>query len=394
MTKLQRGSRMAQTSWTGREVVTRLLVNLFYFLLAYECFMLYFEQSAHRDLAATPNLLLSTTARTVGIDVDVLSIGSKSRLDRFQAQIETWARSTSDGGLIRKVYHGTEDDDWDEACRDGSLTTEQAVNVRQVCNKLYRTNRALWYMRRNINLGFLWDSDKLRPGWLCAQKRLVLALARVLRGYNQNNKVPDYLLLVDDDTWYDMDKLVDILRTTNSDSPYVAAGCRTHHSNRHVIYYGGMGLVLSKASLRRMLRPILELPDNANDEWEKHVLHKLSENLAMEKDLHQPGMSLIELMDAYVKAEAYQNANHWERGFCFHSDNFLSFIIEHYRIHETSIMDVLVPEGVFEKHDIVHHGVCTLHANCEDDSMMCHYQTREDMVERTEMAKRARLTVT
>ncbi|CAB9515471.1 expressed unknown protein [Seminavis robusta] len=58
------------------------------------------------------------------------------------------------------------------------------------------------------------------------------------------------------------------------------------------------------------------------DDWETQVQSALHNNLAFEKDLFQPGMSVTDLMELYAKAEPFDNVEQWTRGFAFTATTF------------------------------------------------------------------------
>jgi len=340
------------------------------------------------------------------IQIDVLSIGSNSRPERLDAQQRTWAQPNK--GTVRNFFKATEEDDWEEVCRNGCFTQEEAMQVKEFCRQRYSlsdsdkqdNNLSNWYMHMIASTMMMRKPADMTPGWVCAQKRFILALVKVLNTYKVS-AYPDYLLLVDDDTWYDMDQLTSILsRKMSSSSPFVGAGCRIIYPNGRKVHTGGMGLVFSRGSLQRLLRPLHGIASQAHDDWEEHVQNKLQENLAFEQSLFNPGMSLTDIMDAYVKAEAYDNVKTWTRGYCFHSDNFIDYIIEHYLIHKTALMDSLNPLKEFEKGGTKHQGYCDFARNtcpedastcqfsdCPDRALVCHYQTANDMFQLTAKSK-------
>jgi hypothetical protein len=72
-----------------------------------------------------------------------------------------------------------------------------------------------------------WLMKKPNPvGWLCAQKRFPIGLARTVLGYAKRGEesLPDYLFVVDDDTCYNMDTYFSsIVKDRESSEPFVAS---------------------------------------------------------------------------------------------------------------------------------------------------------------------------
>ena len=60
--------------------------------------------------------------------------------------------------------------------------------------------------------------------WICAQKRPLTAFWQVMKDYDYDT-FPDYLVIMDDDTWLNMERFVSYLaRKYSPNVPYVIAG--------------------------------------------------------------------------------------------------------------------------------------------------------------------------
>jgi hypothetical protein len=215
------------------------------------------------------------------------------------------------------------------------------------------------------------------------QVRFPLVLARTVMGYLQRQEeFPDYLILVDDDTYYNMDLFSkEIMEGRDSSTPLVTAGCLVNFYNLKrkkaydTIPYGGFGLTLSKGSLERFTRPILQEP-HVNDTWAANVLRQLDRNLIFERQSFEYGMSLIELMYAFTRLEKLSEIEKWTRGFCFHGDWVPALFVTMYDIGGN---------GPFV--DAIQNSTSSDKGNCKNNgdacnattSLACHYQTPDHL---------------
>jgi hypothetical protein len=201
-------------------------------------------------------------------------------------------------------------------------------------------------------------------------------------GYlERQEEFPDYLILVDDDTYYNMDLFYKvIMEGKDSSTPLVTAGCRISfrgQRNRpyNTIPFGGFGLTLSKGSLERFTRPILPEP-RADDDWEAMVHRQLEQNLIFERQSFEYGMSLIELMDAFTRLEKLSEIEKWTRGFCFHGDWVPALFVTLYNIG-----------GIGPYVDAIQGSTTKYRGNCKNvgdacnatTSLACHYQTPDHL---------------
>jgi hypothetical protein len=109
-----------------------------------------------------------TPADDTSLIIDIVSIGSKMRLDFQQAQAATFGRHSS----VRYFFNITEDDDADPTCSD-RLSNEDAYAISSFCKRRRYTDRQLlmkfW---RNQYGRKEWLAKKAAPaGWMCAQTR-------------------------------------------------------------------------------------------------------------------------------------------------------------------------------------------------------------------------------
>jgi hypothetical protein len=97
--------------------------------------------------------------------------------------------------------------------------------------------------------------------WMCAIKRLPESLAAGLKTYKNISDLPDYLLLIDDDTFVNLPLMVPEFQTSfPSHQAYTAAGCLVA-SDKHGFPWGRFGAIYTCKSLERFIQPLLQLPE-------------------------------------------------------------------------------------------------------------------------------------
>jgi hypothetical protein len=288
--------------------------------------------------------------------VDILSIGSKRRLDYLIAQQESFALHAS----VRHFFTATEADDLDDPYCDSHLTTDDVVGISAFCRERSwnPTSQYLMHYSRNIYATANWLMKKPNPvGWMCAQRRPLYGLYKVFQRYFQkdsdgsrsntgsseflstridDNKVlPDYLIIMDDDTYFNLEqfpKMIaeDVITTHRPlDDPYVLPGCLVRwpiHQINFTFSFGGFGTIFNRASLLRLAEPIhCDSKSNTTSTSRgssEDACAQVQRNMIGEKKLFQNGMSVVHLMHAYVNHQPYKeyrNQN-WTDGYCMHSD--------------------------------------------------------------------------
>ena len=223
-------------------------------------------------------------------DIDILTIGSISSIPRAKTQLQTWGSHVS----RRHYFLATEYDDPNPNCYT-NLTFDDLVSLSYNCrikgkhfwSKEHHAFNKLTSYWRNIFAQDKWLKQKSNPvGWVCAQKRFVIAFSKLMNIYRQGrNKydidLPDYLIFGDDDTYVHMEMMVkDLLRHPNrkvkeeqltydyemntmvyptQHTPVVWAGCRVRRPS-HIIHdtipFGGFGVLFSKAAIERLIQPL------------------------------------------------------------------------------------------------------------------------------------------
>jgi hypothetical protein len=154
-------------------------------------------------------------------------------------------------------------------------------------------------------------------------------------------EIPHYLLVIDDDTYIDMDALTNILyKDFHYNTPQLVAGCEIYGwiGAGMNFPYGGFGTFLSQASIQRLLHPIdCSSTTNATngvakDSFSRYACSRLQQNTMGEKEFFTDGMSIIDLMHEYSANQPFTNVRNWTVGFCFHSDLVLAYFFNMYHL--------------------------------------------------------------
>lgn len=163
------------------------------------------------------------------LSTDVVSIGSVTRMDYLTSQIETWASHRS----IRYYWGFSELQDYDPEC--SAMSDEARAALVETCkdraDPAFGDNRIQSFFEEYYGLS---EGNVVRsndPGWICAQRRVGRAFGWLHAQYFEGQvALPDYLLLVDDDTYID---LVDVMaylererqKLDNNTTAFARAGC-------------------------------------------------------------------------------------------------------------------------------------------------------------------------
>lgn len=330
-----------------------------------------------------------------GKTVDILSVASNKRPEYVKTQRSTWAAHP----LVRNFFNVTEDIDGDvvggKSCQ--SLSLKRVLQVPTWCRNRYLSQDSTdpdfsWVMQRFIHYYArkAWLQSKPNPaGWLCAQKRFPIGVARVVMSYAERGEsLPDYLVVVDDDTYYNMDTYYsEIVQNRDSSDPFVGAGCRvTNGQNKEsgiVFPFGGFGLTFSKGSIQRLLQPLSKSNAMTNDEWQNSTLATIDQNLIVEGETFRDGMNLAEMMEKFALAEPFQNVSRWTRGYCFHGHWMLAIFTQLYELHSEVYMDAIQDSQIklkSSKKGPRYTNLCkNEYLHCKPSDLACHYQTPHDM---------------
>ena len=311
----------------------------------------------------------------------------------MKAQRKTWAKHT------RYFIELTEHNDTIQNC-------PSKINIPNYLQTCKRHNGADSYFMKSVRSRMDWTEKELSTnknpeGWLCAQRRPLVGLGNVGTKYRKeierkdadlddiNRKVlPDYLFLVDDDTYININLFQSYIQDINPSVPMVYSGClleRTRHTQKNkaktwYVPYGGYGLIFSRGSLERLFHPLhcnpqdnikptlLEDNDMTLQQFETLACHRiLHDNLLDEKKLYRQGMSISDIALELSKRNSY----------CMHSDWMTMYIINYYYLSN------LVPQESFNRiHPYKDNYECRYKSVelCDESSHICHYQTPDSML--------------
>jgi hypothetical protein len=282
------------------------------------------------------------------LTIDIVSIGTQTNLRQMEAQSQTWASHH----MVRYFFGVTEADDADPTCFV-RLSREDMVNVSNHCvghgRFLFQHSNLMRYQTNS----FAHDEHlaKKGPGWMCNFRRMSHAWGKLGRFYrvllevqrqtgltHRDRTLPDYVLVVDDDSYYNLQVFERDIATNDPSVPLAEAGCLIQ-SPLHIVNFsfpfGGFGVTVSRGALQNMLRPI-DCRSPAND-FNQHVCLQLQDNIIGEQPSFQDGMSLSDLMDAHASRDFYTEFYHFKRAlypFCVHSDWVLGVYFNYYQVTE------------------------------------------------------------
>lgn len=309
--------------------------------------------------------------------MDILSIGSAMRPDYLQAQAQTFASLPA----VRAFYPVTEVNDTDATCAT-DLTPVQYQAVVDFCKTpTQQSDTRVFRLMKWLFNPTLYNHNT--SGWLCAQKRPVEAVAQLLRGYAQTgNTFPDYLVIVDDDSYIaNMSSLVELLQAHPPNIPVVAATLPFTFQG-FTFPWGGYGSFLTKAALQNMVHPIdCRIQHWWFDRRSQLACATLEWNALGEKRFFRNGMSVNDLMYEYSAQQPFVQSLHWrEMGFCMHSDHALAYFINSYHVALADDEPIVIP---YDRQNplVTRHGYTSLdgkvskaeHEQCAGNITFCHY---------------------
>ena len=302
----------------------------------------------------------------MNVTIDAASIGSANASAMTQAQLETWGRQ------VRYFFGATESDDVDRNCMDNMISIEMVFNVISVCRESKLSRSELAILPRQFFATQKWIGSKANPmGWLCAQQRFPSMIGKIGRfyqrelakakqaGFKSQGVLPDFLLIQDDDTYFNMNMLHrDVFSQVNPTTPFASTGCLVHYPILMLNFsfpYGGYGTILSQGAILRMIRPIYcngttaeesSHPKSNNKKigwWDysndpvfvNNACMRLEKNSFGEQSAFRNGMSVSDLMRAHAADNPYRDYQKWKSttaGYCYHSDWILGYYINYYNL--------------------------------------------------------------
>jgi hypothetical protein len=201
-----------------------------------------------------------------GLVMDIVSIGSKMRLDFQQAQAATFGRHRS----VRYFFNITEADDADPTCSE-TLSSEDAYGIANHCrSRNYSKQQFLLRYLHNHYARAQWLAKKANPaGWMCAQTRPSHGLHTAVTHYRRllqasaatqgkasswRTVLPDYLVVTDDDTYMNLELVTHYLSSSafaDDHQSRAIAGCMIRSPIREInftIPYGGFGMIFNQGA--------------------------------------------------------------------------------------------------------------------------------------------------
>jgi hypothetical protein len=328
--------------------------------------------------------------RSLGSDltIDTISMGNlKSEQNRLllTTQKETWVTALPGA---RWFFAATEDVCFPECISQTENVT--MVERHHVCNVLPERKvpidgdrPSFWTAGRPAKLK---SHVNKTVGWWCAQKRAAKAMEimfDIYRSADQNERFPDWLLLVDDDTWVNPYYLPKVLRRLDKENipmaaspsiiPMAASPSLMHATTNSPIFFGGAGIAINGKLLKAIVRPARCHYGNEP----KVVCQRMASAGFLKRLQFLDGMSPMDLVMDLLK----------RRVSCLHSDWWQSLLVylAGYKLKKTNCKkcfgDELTP-------NMKHMDVYALHmvGTCGPTMLSCHRMTQERMKEMTELA--------
>lgn len=283
------------------------------------------------------------------VEIDIISIGSNTRPRYQDAQERTFGSHVA----VRDFYRITEANDFEAECHS-SLQVKQVQQIVQFCKARSPVFNQFPHLKRMKDhyANFKWLLKKSNPpGWMCAQKRPADGFYAVLSSYKDTGKsLPDYLFIIDDDTYVNMNEVSPFLQTAYPvQEAYAVAGCMIRsriYEHNFTIPFGGWGTILSRPAIENFQKPLFCKPYQYNsknvtlttasgDDFTSLACWRLSQDPIGEASVFVEGMSVAELMHAYVKHFFYTEILHWNAtsvGFCMHSDWVWGYFVNFYHV--------------------------------------------------------------
>lgn len=380
------------------------------------------ESNAATSTSARKQILEKEAATNLPT-IDALVIGSNSSAKyrrRHSTQRRTFLRHRS----FRHIFFIAESDDAEPACAT-DLTIPQVQLVLDHCAQPFDHKNASvaeshpasypgapLLNRHFSSVDMLLRNPKIpRPAaWLCAQPRPLVGLKKAMDAYDdKENELPDYFLILDDDSWLNLDLMLPQLREEYGDpvkKARIIVGCliRSQWDFGWTWYWGGFGAILTQGAVRRLRTP-LKCNRNKQSAFVRQACNAIKRSRVGESQFFREGMTVVDLMDAYVRQQPYLKVANWNPGFCMHSDLALAYFFNTYRIGDEfpaadldpPAMDRLIAyvEHVnttqsapsvhrtrkVNRFKYISHGYCR-HASqdtCSVQSHLCHYVTPDHM---------------
>lgn len=309
--------------------------------------------------------------------IDIISVGTMKKPEFQNAQERTFGSHPS----VRNFFRLTELNDTDRACHT-AVTVEEFQRAANCCKHGDGESYESALIRKKLKP---FQSRYDFPGWMCAQKRPIDGLHLALERYQSAEPMPSYLIIMDDDTYVNMNLIVQILKASYSENDlHVLAGCILENPKelRFRFPFGGFGTILTRKAIENLVRPIYcDVADR--DGFARMACWRLSQNHFGEQQFFREGMSVSDLLYTFSTEYPFSDVARWTNGtgFCFHSDHAIAYFFSYYhiafpenRLMGAELSDKLRKDGVF---GYVHIGIGDQCGNAKEncsphDSMICH----------------------
>jgi len=170
------------------------------------------------------------------------------------------------------------------------------------------------------------------------------------------SSLPDYFILLDDDTYYNLEAFQRHFSSVPNSAAMAVAGCQVKFSQRFSAPLGGFGLILSRAVLERLIVPLncstttattvhrsrtttstntnsedgKDGDNDGNAQLQLHLCQKLKLNRIGEYPVvqqQQRKMSVVEVMKEYANQSPFRDYRNWTTGYCLHSDWATGYLV-------------------------------------------------------------------
>ena len=241
--------------------------------------------------------------------IDVLSVGSVHRVGFCEAQRATWASHPS----VRRFHKVTE---------LNSTPCDDNDNLARWCRS--KGNMSTFVMRRYSHglASQRWIAAKGGRRWVCAQRRQGQAVAQLSRQYQKDLdmgvQLPDYLVIVDDDTMFNMSLFLKRIAGVHPSKPQAFAGCLVAHPATGFAW-GGFGLVWSAGALSRLTTRLFCASRGRG--FEQRACAAMQADLLHELAHFRPGITLGDLLSHLSLQRPH---------LCLHSDWLLGYLSNRY----------------------------------------------------------------
>lgn len=334
--------------------------------------------------------------------VDIIVIGSHTRLEYMDGQERTIGAHPA----VRHFVRYTEVNDTEQDCST-YLTRSDIEKIVKKCKRKQwnRKQHDLQYwnaLRKHFFRMDQLDKKSDPVGWVCAQKRPIDALYHVLTSYDSSkaDKFPDYLMLMDDDTWVNLPAVLQELAANFAPTEaHAVTGCMIRAPvpklRRNLTFaWGGFSNIFTRPVLERFTTPIhcdnrppihnnhknMSSTITGKDDFNTQVCARLQQNQMGERDLFQNGMTVNDLMYKYTFDQPYLNVSTWNSvGFCFHSDWIPSSFVNYYFLaNSVRPNDLLTDRTAPYRDSIRYRGEQSRECknvgdqSCHDDNHFCH----------------------